>query len=105
MVQRLGVKLLYPDFRPTAAVRHDRPIEGLEGLKYSPQEYPQCLSLVSKDWDQRTAHAVDVLADHPQVDKSTCNISWARNRILPRQSICSPIFGNLNDPVNQEQIQ
>ena len=67
-----------------------RPAEGLEGLKYRHQEYKhQCLSLVFKDWDQRTAQAVDVswkgtinrntkfylaaiLADHPQLDKFTC---------------------------------
>ena len=36
--------------------RADRPVDGLEGLKYSHQEYEhQCLSLVFKDWDQRTA--------------------------------------------------
>ena len=74
---------------------HDRPLEGLEGLKYSHQEYEhQCLSMVFKDWDQthqRTtqALAVDVssegsigcetkfylaatLADHPQMDKFRC---------------------------------
>ena len=38
------------------ALTPDRPSEGLEGLKYSHQEYEyQCLSLVFKDWDQRTA--------------------------------------------------
>ena len=72
------------------ALTPDRPAEGLEGLKYSHQEYEhQCLSLVFKDWDQRAAQAVDVywegtissnskfylvatLADRPQLDKFTC---------------------------------
>ena len=72
------------------ALAPDRPVDGLEGLKYRHQEYEhQCLSLVFKDWDQRTAQAVDVswegtisrntkfylvatLADPPQLDKFTC---------------------------------
>ena len=41
--------------------RPDRPADGLEGFKYSHEEYKhQCLSQVFKDWDQRTAQAVDV---------------------------------------------
>ena len=73
-----------------------RPAEGLEGLKYRHQGYEhQCLSLDFKDWDQRTAQAVDVSweqwegsiirntrfylaatwADHLQLDKFTCTHS------------------------------
>ena len=43
------------------ALAPDRPAEGRESLKYNYKEYEhQCLSLVFKDWDQKTAQAVDV---------------------------------------------
>lgn len=72
------------------ALAPDRPTDGLNGCKYRHLEYEhQCLALVFKDWDQRTAEAVDVswegsisrrtkfflaatIADHPQLDKFTC---------------------------------
>ena len=72
------------------ALAPDRPIDGLDGHKYRHLEYEhQCLGLIFKDWDKRTAKAVDVcwagqiqrqtkfylaatLADHPQLDKFTC---------------------------------
>ena len=72
------------------ALAPDWPAEGLEGLKYSHQDYEhQCMSLVFKDLDQRIGQAVHVswegtissntkfylaatLADNPQLDKFTC---------------------------------
>ena len=55
------------------------PIEGLEGLKYSHQEYEhQCLSLVIKDWDQQTAQAVDVFLGGSIIARlrSTWRLHW-----------------------------
>ena len=50
-----------PNYDASDALAPDRPAEGLEGLKYNHKEYEhQYLPLVFKDWDQRTAQAVDV---------------------------------------------